>query len=299
METTKTGLVFPGQGSQYAGMGKNLINFSFTDPVFTTAKSILGIDVKRLCLEGSEEELRQTVHTQTAVFVVSYICFELLRDRGISWDMVAGHSLGEYSALIAAGVIEFKEGLALIAKRARFMQEAAEKQDGAMIAVLGITVEKVKEVLEGFREQGIVGIANYNCPGQIVVSGERYLIEKAKTELEQKGAKRVVLLPVNGAFHTSMMKDAEEKLNPYLLKSALKDAEVPLVSNTSARASSGADAIKRALARQMTSPVLWEQSIREMQKAGVTNFIEVGPGKVLSGLIKRIDRKAKVSIVEL
>ncbi len=292
------GFVFPGQGSQYVGMGKGLMAFPLAAEVFDAAEHILGRDIKGLCLNGSEEELRETINTQTAIFVVSYICLGFLRNAGITADIVAGHSLGEYSALVASGVLGFEEGLTIVAERARLMQQAAENQQGAMIAVLGMQTADISDVVEDLKIEGIINIANYNCPDQTVVSGEKKLIEKARLTFEQMGAKRSVLLPVNGAFHTPMMRSAEARLNQYFKKVVLKDAKVLLASNSTAKISTDAVAIKEALSRQMTSSVLWQQSVEKMLEAGVKTFVEVGPGRVLSGLIRRIDKKTRVLNVE-
>lgn len=295
---TRIGFVFPGQGSQYVGMGKELLDYPLALEIFAVAESMLDKDIASLCLNGPEAELCKTVNTQISIFVMSYIYYQLLRNVGVRPDIVAGHSLGEYSALVAAEVIGFKEGLALVADRAVLMQEAAEKAPGAMIAVLCSDAAGVMETVEKLRSSGTIAVANYNCPGQLVLSGEEQLIQRAEVVLEEKGAKRVVRLPVSGAFHTSMMRDAEEKLLNTLKEIDFVDARVPLVSNSTARITQEAVAIKDALSRQMTSPVLWQQTTEKMEEAGVSTFVEVGPGKVLSGLIRRTDKNATVLNVE-
>lgn len=290
--------VFPGQGSQYAGMARDFISFPLISDIFSVAQGVLGTDIKDLCLNGSDEELQKTTNTQTAIFVVNNIIFELLKDSGIEADIVAGHSLGEYNALVAAGAIGFEDGLALVAQRARLMQEVAEKQNGAMMAILGLSTGEVVEVVESLKNEGTIGVANYNCPGQIIISGEKQLIQKAGTMLKQKGAKGALLLAVAGAFHTSMMQDAENKFAHFLKNIVFKDTKIPMVSNSTAEISSDSKVIKKALLGQMTSPVLWEQLVEVMQKAGVRTFIEVGPKKVLTSLVKRIDNTVRVLSVE-
>jgi [acyl-carrier-protein] S-malonyltransferase len=294
----KIGFVFPGQSSQYVGMGKELIAYHSAFEIFDLANSILGKDLKSLCLDGPEEELQKTINTQPAVFVVSCICLELLKSIGIIPNIVAGHSLGEYSALVASGVIGLKEGLTLVAKRARLMEEAAEKRPGAMAAILGLDISEVAKVVEDLQGEGIINIANFNCPGQQVVSGEKEVIRKAEAIFEKIGAKRVVFLQVDGAFHTPIMKEAEEKLCDYLETISFKDAKVPIVSNSTSQISTDALEIKEALSRQMTSSVSWQQSIEKMLETGVKTFVEVGPGKVLSGLIRRIDKTVNILNIE-
>ena len=295
---SRTVFVFPGQGSQYPGMGKDLMGFPFASEAFQKAEDVLGLDLKRICFAGSDEELRQTINTQTAIFAVSHICFELLKESGIQADMLAGHSLGEYNALVAAGMLQFEQGLEVIAKRAQLMQDAAEKQDGAMMAVLGVSNETVEAVLECVRDEGVITVANYNCPGQAVISGERRIVEKAGLLLKDRGAKRAVLLPVNGAFHTSMMQEAERRLVSFLEKTDFGDPIVPVCSNSTAQISASRSELRGALLNQMTSPVLWQRSIEEMIRGGAELFIEVGPRKVLTGLIKRIDDSVQVLNVE-
>lgn len=279
-------------------MGRDLISFPFASDIFDFAQSTLGVDIKSLCLNGPDEELRKTVNTQVAVFVISFVCLELLRSVGIRHDIVAGHSLGEYSALVAAEVIGFREGLTLIAERAKLMQELADSKPGAMIAVLGLDFSEVSGAIEDLQSEGTISVANYNCPGQLVVSGEKGLVAKARFIFEQRGARRVIFLPVGGAFHTRMMERAEKELACYLERVVFEDAKVPLISNSTAQIATDAETLKVALSRQMTSPVLWQQTIEKMMETGVQAFVEVGPGKVLSGLIKRIDKAANVLNVE-
>jgi len=295
---TRIAFVFPGQGSQYIGMGKELLSFSHTAEMLEEANEILGRDLKDICLSGPEEELRKTKNTQTAVFVISCICLELIKKSGIKPDIVAGHSLGEYTALVAAELINYEQGLKLMSRRADLMQEAADKRPGAMAAVLGLDARDIASVIDGIKNEGAINIANYNCPGQVVISGERTLIKKAFGIFEDLGAKRVVLLPVSGAFHTEMMKEAEDRLRVDIEQLVFKEARIPVVSNSNAESSRDPAKIKEALEQQMTSSVLWEQSINRILADNTEIFVEVGPGRILTGLIRRISRDVRVLNVE-
>lgn len=293
----EAGFVFPGQGSQYVGMGKDLYEAHFiVRDTFEKANQILeeasslqplaSSPLTELCFEGPEEELNQTVNTQIAVFTFDCALYFLLRRKGINPKIVAGHSLGEYAALVAAEVIDFEEGFKLVKKRAELMQESAAKNPGKMLAILGLEIPEVKAKVQALRKKGIAGIANYNCSGQVVISVEDSLKDKARETFEETKAK-VVVLKVSGAFHSSLMSGAQEEFFKILKMVKFKEAKVPVVSNYTAKISTEPKILKEALANQITGSVLWEQSVREMARAGIKIFVEMGPGKVLSGLIRR------------
>ncbi|MDI6870316.1 MAG: ACP S-malonyltransferase [Bacillota bacterium] len=291
--------VFPGQGSQYVGMGRRLAG---QDPeaagLYAEADEVLGFPLTRLMREGPEEELRRTVNTQPALVTVSTaVARRLMRD--IRPDYVAGHSLGEYSALVAAGALGFPEVLQLVRRRAEAMEAAVPGGRGGMAAVLGLGTEAVREAVAsaaatGGAGAGVVEIANYNCPGQVVLSGETGALRQAGEECLRRGATKVVELEVSGPFHSSLMRPAAEALAAALAGVTLKDAAVPVVANYTAALEQEAGEIRSNLIRQLTGAVRWEESIRLLIDLGVDVFVEVGPGKVLSGLIKRIDRRVAV-----
>lgn len=289
---SKRAFVFPGQGSQIVGMGKG-----FAEPFLDRANDVLGFDLKRICLEGPSEELKKTEITQPAIFAISVAAYEQLKNNDVKLpDAVAGHSLGEYAALYAAGAISFEDGVKILNLRGKFMQEAVPVGAGAMIAVLGLDREK----LEGccVQAEGEVCAANYNSPGQIVVSGEEAAVLRAAGLCKEAGAKRVIPLQVSAPFHCALMRPAQDQLAQELAKIEIKDAKIPVVANVTADYVTSASQIKELLIKQVTASVLWEDSIRLMIKDGVTEFVEVGPGKVLSGLIKKIDREVKTRTYE-
>lgn len=292
----KIAFVFPGQGSQYVGMGKDLVaKFSYTKKFFDEANQSLGFDLMKLCFEGPDEELKKTENTQPAILTVSAMCLEALRSFGkINVEAAAGHSLGEYTALYAAGSLSFRDAVKLVNSRGKFMQTAVPFGEGTMAAVLGLDHSVVKEICVRASSKGTVEAANINSPGQIVISGKAAGVAEASRLCKEAGAKRVIELQVSAPFHSSLMKPAADKLAVELDKINIKDASVPIVSNVTADYVTAAGSIKELLIRQMTSPVLWEDSVNKMTSDGFDTYIEIGPGKVLAGLIKKINPKAKI-----
>ncbi len=273
----KTAFVFPGQGSQFVGMGQDL-----AEEYLERANQILKFDLKHICLEGPADTLKQTEIQQPAIFTISAAIFDSLHKKP---DMVAGHSLGEYSALYAAGSISFEDGVRTVHQRGKFMQEAVPEGVGAMAAVLGGERKTIEDIC---RRIGDVWPANYNSPGQLVISGKKEAVEKAAIALRQAGAKRVIPLAVSAPFHSPLMSPAAEKLADELGKIEIRDAAIPFICNVSADYATSGKEIKDLLVKQVTSPVLWEDSVRKMVNDGASRFVEVGPGKVVSGLIKAI-----------
>jgi len=256
--------------------------------VFRKADEILGFSLTELCFQGPPEKLNQTRFTQPAVFTTSIAVFEVLKAKGVKFDAVAGHSLGEYSAVVAAGVLDFSEGLRIVQKRAELMEAAYPQGEGGMLAILGLEPEKVKEICDQASTQGVVTPANFNSPEQVVVSGERKALEIVTVLARKKGAKRVIPLQVSGPFHSPLMKEASEQLALLLKEFRFSPPQVAFVSNVTGGYVFAPDEIKRLLIEQLTAPVLWEGAVRRLFQDGCQTFIEVGPGKVLSGLIKRI-----------
>jgi len=289
--------VFPGQGSQYVGMGKNLAeNFSEAAKILEIAKQTLDFDLPQLCFNGPEEELQKTANTQPAILTISTICCNLLKEKGIQPEIVAGHSLGEYSALVASGVLDFTMALKLVRLRGQLMQEFAAEGMGGMAAILGLDKEKTQVAC--LESDGVVEPVNYNCPGQIVIAGENKALDQAIKLAKEKGAKRAVRLAVSGPFHSSLMQPVSEKLALALEKISFTEAVVPVVSNVTADCLTEPEQIKNSLIKQVYSPVQWEQSITKILEQGIDTFIEVGPGKVLSGLIKKIAKGTTILNVE-
>jgi len=287
--------VFPGQGSQSIGMGKDFFdNSKQGKELFDGANDALGFDLKKLCFEGPEEELKKTDITQPAVFTVSAIAFEILKENDLIPDLLAGHSLGEYSALYAAGAISFEDCVRTVHLRGKFMQEAVPLGEGTMAAILGLKREAVEEICKKASSKGIVEAANINSPGQIVISGKVEGVKEASSMAKEAGAKMIIELKVSAPFHSSLMKKAAEELKKALDNVSIKDASIPVISNVSAKPVTKSSEIKDLLVKQMTSPVLWEDSVKNMISGGISTFIEVGPGKVLSGLIKKIDKGVKL-----
>lgn len=290
----KIAFVFPGQASQYVGMGKDLYeNSSIAKEIFDKAEEILGFELKRICFEGPEEDLKQTKVTQPAIFVHSYIVSTLLGEK-IKADMAAGHSLGEYSALVYAGVLSFEDALKIVKLRGELMQRAGEQNPGTMAAIIGLDEEKVKQVCEEVKD-GIVQPANFNTPEQIVISGEVNAVKKAMQLAKEAGAKIVKELVVSGAFHSPLMESAKDELKNALDEVKFNKPSIPVYFNVTAKPTFDLNEIKDLLYRQITSPVLWTQIVMNMVSDGAVKFYEIGPGKVLQGLIKKIAPTAEVS----
>ena len=296
---SKVAFVFPGQGSQTVGMGKELAEkYSEVMGYFEKADKTLDTKLSQLIFEGPKEELTKTYNTQPALLTTSMAILDFFRKSGIQADFVAGHSLGEYTALVAAGVLSFEEGVFAVRKRGEFMEHAVPNGEGSMAAVLGLDRDPLSDVTKAVSEEGFpVSLANLNCPGQIVISGSREGVERAGVKAKEAGAKRVLPLEVSGPFHSSLMKPAAEQLREVLDGMEMKDAEIPVVINVTAQPVSSASEIKDKLIEQLYSPVQWEDSVTKMIDLGVDTFIEIGPGKVLSGLIKKIDKTVKTYAV--
>lgn len=279
--------VFPGQGSQFVGMGKDL-----AEKLLDEANQVLGFDLKKICFEGPEEELKRTEITQPAILTVSVVAFEQLKAKGIKPEVVAGHSLGEYSALVAAGSLKFQDAVKLVNLRGRFMQEAVPEGKGAMAAVIGGERSQVENIC---REVGGVQPANLNGGGQIVISGLAESVALASEKLKAAGIRKIIPLKVSAPFHSQLMEPAAKKLAGELDKIEIKDASVPVVANFTAEPVTDGKTIRELLIKQVTGSVLWEDSVRRMVRDGITKFIEVGPGNVLTGLIKKIDNTVEVN----
>ncbi len=294
----KTAFVFPGQGSQYVGMGKDLWeNFDEVKALYKEASEALGYDVKELSFNGPQEELNKTFRTQPCLLTASIAAYRVLSSHGIASYLMAGHSLGEYSAIVAAGVISFKEAVMLTEKRGMFMQEAVPEGKGLMAAIIGLDRQKVDDICLSV-ESGYVSPANYNSPGQIVIAGEKSAVEDAMKLAKNAGAKRALALSVSAPSHCTLMVEASNRLAELLNTIEIKDPEVPIVNNADAVILTTAERIKASLIKQLNSPLLWEDSVRNIVETGVDTIIEVGPGKVLTGLIKRIEPSVRLFNVE-
>lgn len=291
----KIAFLFPGQGSQTVGMGQALASKdkSVSD-TFSKADEVLGESLSSLIFQGPQEKLTLTTNAQPALLTTSIAILNYFSQNGIMPDYTAGHSLGEYTALVASGALAFEEAVYAVRKRGEFMEEAVPNGEGTMAAVLGMDREKLMDVTETVSAEGHpVQLANLNCPGQIVISGSKNGVELASAKAKEGGAKRVIPLDVSGPFHSSLMKPAAERFEAILDSISVKNAGIPVIANVTAEPMSDASEIKNRLIEQLYSPVLWEDSVRKMLELGVDTFIEIGPGKVLSGLVKKVDRSAR------
>jgi len=289
---TKIAFIFPGQGSQSVGMGQEFVENSADSKAFyNRADQSLGFDLSKLMLEGPAEELTLTYHAQPALLTTGVMVAERLQAAGITPNFAAGHSLGEYGALVIAGVLSFEDAVAVVHKRGLYMNEAVPAGQGAMAAILGLELEALHEVTEKISKAGnLVQVANVNCPGQIVISGTKEGVEKASVAAKEAGAKRAIPLVVSGPFHSELMRPSSDKLAATLAAISLSDPQIPVIGNVMAKELADVSAIQQELIEQVYSAVQWEASVREMIAQGVDVFIECGPGKVLSGLVKKIDR---------
>jgi [acyl-carrier-protein] S-malonyltransferase len=295
----KLAFIFPGQGSQYCGMGRDLAeNFAESAQVFDEANAALGFSMADMCYTASLEELKQTENTQPAMLTVSIAAYRALETRGIQPDFVAGHSLGEYSALVAAGGLDFSSAVKLVRARGRYMQEAVPLGEGAMAAILGLAPAEVLEICKKAADNEVVSPANLNSPEQTVISGNAAAVKRAVEIATQSGAKRAVILPVSAPFHCALMAPAQKRLEQDLRAVSFSAPKIPLITNVDAESIATGDEAREALIRQVTAPVRWLDSIHEMIESGVTIFVEVGPGKVLSGLMRQIDRSVRSLNVE-
>ena len=296
----KTAFVFPGQGSQKVGMLKDLYEaYPIVRERFAQADEALGYSISQLCFEGPDMELVKTANTQPAILTASVACYEILKEKGFTPDIVGGHSLGEYSALVAAGVLDFKDAVYVVHKRGEYMQEAVPLGEGAMAAILALSREEVVCICAEVNDTvGSVQAVNFNCPGQIVIAGATKAVEVAAEKMKEAGAKRAVMLPVSAPFHSRLMEPAAKRLQEELNKIEVKNAQIPVVANITGEILTDGATIKAALVKQAAAPVLWEDCVATMVDFGVTRFVEVGPGKVLTGFTKKINKAMELANVE-
>lgn len=296
----KIGLIFPGQGSQYVGMGKDLYDhFPLARLVFTEAQEALGFDLAPICFTGPEEKLKLTAITQPAILTTAIAAWRVMEsEQGIRPAVAAGHSLGEYGALVAAGAIKFAEAVRIVHWRGKFMQEAVPVGEGAMAALLGMSAAEVKTLCQEAAQGEVVTPANYNSPGQIVIAGHRKAVQRVVEIVSQRPGKKAVLLPVSAPFHCPLMKPAGERLKEFLAQFNFADPQFPVLANAHADFYPGKEAIKELLVKQVDHPVRWQECMEKLLSTGVNLVLEVGPGKVLSGLLRRINRDILVANVE-
>ena len=295
----KTAFVFPGQGAQAVGMGKDFYdNFDAAKKLFDEADDALGYSISKICFDGSEDDLKLTANTQPAILVVSVIVNEILKSEGVTADIAGGHSLGEYSALVAAGTLKFSDAVKLVHKRGQFMQEAVPVGEGAMAAIIGLDDETIVQICAEISSLGEVQAVNFNCPGQTVIAGKTAGVEAAVDKLKSAGAKKAVLLPVSAPFHSTLMAPAAQKLAAELDKVELHDAAFPVAANFTGTLETSAADIKENLVAQADHPVKWIACVNAMKNFGAETFIECGPGKTLCGFNRRIDKKIRSLNVE-
>jgi [acyl-carrier-protein] S-malonyltransferase len=295
----KVAFMFPGQASQYPGMGKELAEkYPAARAVFDEADKALGFSISKMCFEGTEDELKLTANTQPAILTVSVAAFRVLEEKGIAPDYVAGHSLGEYSALVAVGSLKFVDAVKLVRKRGQYMQEAVAAGQGAMAAIMGLSPAVVQDACKRAAEGEVCSAANLNSPEQTVISGNASAVKRAVEIASQSGAKRAVILPVSAPFHSALMMPAQEKLEKDLQTTAFADLQVPLVTNVDADTIRTGEEARGALVRQVSMTVRWEESMRTLLDEGVNTFVEVGPGRVLTGLMRQIERSVASLNVE-